>query len=328
MIKLFGFKQSVDMAGSAQKATATRKRTLMHEKDASKKADRSSMDIAPSSPLPTSPISALALAAAHSPVRSARMEDFTLIRVLGKGNFGKVTILFFFFFFFVWLTLLAGYLQVMLVEEKSTKNVYAIKVLKKDFIIENDEVSSVKTEKKVFQFANQARHPFLVKLHSCFQTKDRIFFVMEYVSGGDLMMHIQRALFNEARAKYRSAAVFVLHSIFSPLCFKLGCTRQRSSSPSSTSTAKALSTATSNWTTFCSIWTATSRSPTMACARRAWALGGRRTRSAAPPSLWHQRSCSSRRTAAPSTGGPLVCLFTRCCSHRYFIVLFLFFPPL
>lgn len=111
--------------------------------------------------------------------RVPTMDDFLLLKVLGKGNFGKV----------------------MLVEEKTTKNVYAIKVLKKEFVIENDEIESVKAEKRVFQLANKADHPFLVKLHSCFQTRDRIFFVMEYVSGGDLMMHIQRAIFPESRAK-------------------------------------------------------------------------------------------------------------------------------
>jgi len=90
----------------------------------------------------------------------------------------------------------------MLVEEKSTHNLYAIKVLKKDFIIENDEMESLKSEKRVFQIANRERHPFMVKLHSCFGSHDRIFFVMEYVSGGDLMWHIQRQLFSEQRAKY------------------------------------------------------------------------------------------------------------------------------
>jgi serine/threonine protein kinase len=65
---------------------------------------------------------------------------------------------------------------------------YAIKVLKKEFIIENDEVESTRSEKRCFLAANRERHPFLVNLHSCFQTESRIYFVMEYVSGGDLMV--------------------------------------------------------------------------------------------------------------------------------------------
>eukprot|EP00732_Lithocolla_globosa_P002357 Lithocolla_globosa_v1_NODE_1527_length_2512_cov_118.657306.p1 type:complete len:781 gc:universal NODE_1527_length_2512_cov_118.657306:2400-58(-) len=115
------------------------------------------------------------------------LDDFHLIRVLGKGNFGKV----------------------MLVEEKRTGLTYAIKVLKKDFIIENDEVESVKAEKRVFQVANKNRHPFLVKLHSCFDSEDRIYFVMEYVSGGDLMMHIQRQVFTQSQAKLYAAEVLL-----------------------------------------------------------------------------------------------------------------------
>lgn len=45
-----------------------------------------------------------------------------------------------------------------------------MKVLKKESIIENDEISSIRTEKHVFQVASEYRHPFLIYLHSCFQT--------------------------------------------------------------------------------------------------------------------------------------------------------------
>ena len=46
------------------------------------------------------------------------MDDFNFLAVLGKGNFAKV----------------------ILVEEKQTNNLYAIKVTKKEFIIDNDEI--------------------------------------------------------------------------------------------------------------------------------------------------------------------------------------------
>jgi len=89
----------------------------------------------------------------------------------------------------------------MLAETKASKQLYAIKVLKKEFIIENDEVESTRSEKRVFLIANKERHPFLLNLHACFQTETRVYFVMEYISGGDLMLHIQRGQFGFNRAQ-------------------------------------------------------------------------------------------------------------------------------
>ena len=117
--------------------------------------------------------------------RRIGLDHFNFLAVLGKGNFGKV----------------------MLAETKSSKKLYAIKVLKKEFIIENDEVESTKSEKRVFLIANKERHPFLLNLHACFQTETRVYFVMEYISGGDLMLHIQRGQFGLKRAQFYAAEV-------------------------------------------------------------------------------------------------------------------------
>lgn len=73
---------------------------------------------------------------------------------------------------------------------------------------------STRSEKRVFLAANKERHPFLVNLHSTFQTETRIYYVMEYVSGGDLMLQIQREQFSEARARFYACEVLLALDYF------------------------------------------------------------------------------------------------------------------
>uniref|UniRef100_A0A3P8WJB9 Protein kinase N3 n=1 Tax=Cynoglossus semilaevis TaxID=244447 RepID=A0A3P8WJB9_CYNSE len=102
--------------------------------------------------------------------------------------------------------------QVLLAEFKNTGKLYAIKALKKRDIVTRDEVDSLMSEKRIFEMINASRHPFLVNLHGCFQTSDHVCFVMEYLPGGDLMIHIHNNVFTEAQTR----------SVFYSACVVLG----------------------------------------------------------------------------------------------------------
>ncbi|CAG7828529.1 unnamed protein product [Allacma fusca] len=115
--------------------------------------------------------------------KKVTFENFEFIKVLGKGTFGKV----------------------ILCREKSSKLLYAIKILRKEVIIKKDEVDHTLTENRVLQTTN---HPFLTSLKCSFQTGDRLCFVMEYVNGGELFFHLSKEkTFSEDRTRFYGAEI-------------------------------------------------------------------------------------------------------------------------
>ncbi|CAR28846.1 ZYRO0F13310p [Zygosaccharomyces rouxii] len=124
--------------------------------------------------------------------KKVTLDDFVLLKVLGKGNFGKV----------------------LLSKSKNTNRLCAIKVLKKDHIIQNHDIESARAEKKVFMLATMAKHPFLTNLYCSFQTENRIYFAMEFIGGGDLMWHVQNQRLSVRRAKFYAAEVLLALKYF------------------------------------------------------------------------------------------------------------------
>jgi serine/threonine protein kinase len=95
--------------------------------------------------------------------------------------------------------------KVFLVREIKTGQVFALKVLRKDNIIKRNQVEHTKTERNVLGYV---RHPFIVGMNMAFQSKDKLYFVLDYCAGGELFFHLSKiGKFPEPRARFYAAEI-------------------------------------------------------------------------------------------------------------------------
>lgn len=99
--------------------------------------------------------------------KSLKIEDFELLKVVGKGSFGKV----------------------MQVSKRDTHRIYALKTIRKAHIISRSEVAHTLAERSVL---SQINNPFIVPLKFSFQSPEKLYLVLAFVNGGELFHHLQR----------------------------------------------------------------------------------------------------------------------------------------
>ncbi|OAP58267.1 hypothetical protein AYL99_07357 [Fonsecaea erecta] len=105
------------------------------------------------------------------------LNHFRLLRVVGKGAFGKVRI----------------------VERKDSGLTFALKYIRKDEVVRSESVRNIIRERRMLEHLN---HPFLCNLRYSFQDVEYLYLVVDLMNGGDLRFHIQRKSFTEDTIRF------------------------------------------------------------------------------------------------------------------------------
>jgi len=78
--------------------------------------------------------------------------------------------------------------KVFLVKHETSKELYAMKVLKKaSLVVHGRQAVQAKTERQILE---EVRHPFIVKLNYAFQTPTELHMILDYAVGGELFRHL------------------------------------------------------------------------------------------------------------------------------------------
>ncbi|XP_023770986.1 serine/threonine-protein kinase AtPK2/AtPK19 [Lactuca sativa] len=116
-------------------------------------------------------------------IQSVGLEDFEILKVVGQGAFAKV----------------------YQVRKHGSSEIFAMKVMRKDRIFEKDHAEYMKAERDIL---TKVDHPFIVQLKYSFQTKHRLFLVLDFVNGGHLFFQLYRqGLFREDLARFYTAEI-------------------------------------------------------------------------------------------------------------------------
>jgi len=106
-------------------------------------------------------------------------QDFELRKVIGMGAFGKV----------------------LQVRNKKSKQILAMKIISKRLL--NHKSSYVENIHAERDILTKIRHPFIVTMHCSFQTREKLFIIMDFLAGGELFLRLGReGIFLEATAKF------------------------------------------------------------------------------------------------------------------------------
>ncbi|KAL7579392.1 hypothetical protein ACA910_014062 [Epithemia clementina (nom. ined.)] len=112
-------------------------------------------------------------------------KDFDLLKVIGMGAFGKV----------------------LQVRNRQTKHVLAMKVISKRILKrKSGYVENIRAERDIL--TRVSHHPFVVTMHCSFQTKEKLFLIMDFLAGGELFCRIGReGIFLEKTAAFYLAEI-------------------------------------------------------------------------------------------------------------------------
>jgi len=130
------------------------------------------------------------VAIVNKKLRQYGPKDFEILRYLGRGGIGKV--------YCVRLKQQPSNMSSSFSENTQTlgkqqkqphERIFAMKVLNKQEIIAKNKIKRVLTEREILATAD---HPFIVTFYCSFQTKNKLFYVMEYCPGGDFFRMLQK----------------------------------------------------------------------------------------------------------------------------------------